>query len=853
MAQSSTVTAGTTAKAVDDFNALRDDVLSTTLGHLHDGTNGREHFDGQFKLRNPGDTFSYILKTSAILANQNLTVPLLTGADTLAVLALAQTFTGQQTFTDLVATTVDINGGTIDGVTIGATVAPAQVKVQDNALQIENPAADFKYTITGAAIVADRVLNLPLTTATDTLVVLALAQTLTAKTLVQPTIADFVNAGHNHQDAVGGATLGHNAATDNPTVSHGATGAVVGTTNTQTLSAKTLTSPTITTSPTAAGATWGDLGSVTTIDINGGTVDGVTIGAAAAPSQVKVQDNALQIENPAATFKYTITGAAIAADRALNLPLTTATDTLVALGLAQTLTNKTLTSPTITTSPTAAGATWGDLGSVTTIDINGGTIDGVSIGQAVAATAITVDSLTLNGTTLSSSGDLTLSAAAGSDVLVGDDVTLLYLDGGEHGGVGAVGVGTSATNNVGVRIGHAALTAAASTNYSVAQFFNPGAVTIPSGTTDRVGMLVIEAPDITATGTVTNAFSLRISAAPTEGTNNYALWVDAGESRFDEDVAIGPVTPSVRLHVVEDASGASEIARFEADGSNTAARITYYSNRTDAGDRNWATGIGIIAEGDFAFLVSAAADGDPLSGGTTVATMTASTLDLQSNTTLLNVGAAGNDWTADTLAVAGTNTQTIRVDQTGTTNNANLQARVAASSSGVAQIIFTEGLGSGAANNMQYEIGYDSSADYLKLTSRDTDGASADADIWRVPDGQTTIDANTTWDINVFDDYDDAMVLSPYRQGVINLAARRRDLISMGVLRQYRDGWVGYNDQRMAALLAGGIYQNRQRMDQQHDETIARFSTVDDRLEAVEEANRILREQLVDANLIPEA
>jgi len=63
-------------------------------------------------------------------------------------------------------------------------------------------------------------------------------------------------------------------------------GDVVGTTDTQTLSGKTLTSPTITTSPTAAGATWTDLGAVTTVDINGGTIDGATIGATSATTAV---------------------------------------------------------------------------------------------------------------------------------------------------------------------------------------------------------------------------------------------------------------------------------------------------------------------------------------------------------------------------------------------------------------------------------------------------------------------------------------------------------------------------------------------------------------------------------------
>lgn len=50
------------------------------------------------------------------------------------------------------------------------------------------------------------------------------------------------------------------------------------------------------------------------------------------------KDNRLQINNPADTFKYIITAGAIGADRVLNLPVITATDTIATLGLAQTFT-----------------------------------------------------------------------------------------------------------------------------------------------------------------------------------------------------------------------------------------------------------------------------------------------------------------------------------------------------------------------------------------------------------------------------------------------------------------------------------------------------------------------------------
>ena len=79
---------------------------------------------------------------------------------------------------------------------------------------------------------------------------------------------------------------------------------------------------------------------------SGVTIDSVAI----KDGGLTVQDDGLKIENPAATFKYTITGAAITAARQLNLPLITGTDTLGSLGVAQTWTAvQTLNSPVFVT------------------------------------------------------------------------------------------------------------------------------------------------------------------------------------------------------------------------------------------------------------------------------------------------------------------------------------------------------------------------------------------------------------------------------------------------------------------------------------------------------------------------
>jgi hypothetical protein len=59
-------------------------------------------------------------------------------------------------------------------------------------------------------------------------------------------------------------------------------------------------------------------------------------------TKFKVRSGKLEVRNPANTFSYIHTGAAISADRILTYPLLTGTDTLVTEAFAQVLTNKTI-------------------------------------------------------------------------------------------------------------------------------------------------------------------------------------------------------------------------------------------------------------------------------------------------------------------------------------------------------------------------------------------------------------------------------------------------------------------------------------------------------------------------------
>jgi hypothetical protein len=170
----------------------------------------------------------------------------------------------------------------------------------------------FQLQLSGISAATTRTWTVP--DGSDTFVGLTLAQTLTNKTLTTPTIGSFTNAAHDHSNAAGGGTVSHaslssigtntHAQVDThiaATEAHGATGAVVGTTNVQTLTDKTLTSPVINT-PT-----------------------------------LTVNDNALTVQDGGDTTKkmqFQLSGITASNTRTLTVP--DSDGTLALLGLAQT-------------------------------------------------------------------------------------------------------------------------------------------------------------------------------------------------------------------------------------------------------------------------------------------------------------------------------------------------------------------------------------------------------------------------------------------------------------------------------------------------------------------------------------
>ena len=172
------------------------------------------------------------------------------------------------------------------------------------------------------------------------------------------------------------------------TTGHGATGAVVGTTNTQTLTNKTLTSP---------------------------IVSGLTLSDASVVFEGATAD----------AFETTLTVTDPTADRTVTIP--DATTTLVGTDTTQTLTNKTLTSPTITGTGAIAGTFTGNLTGNVTGNVSGSA--GSATGNAATATALATartfqltGDVEASGVTFDGTGNVSLTTVIGTGAIVNADI-----------------------------------------------------------------------------------------------------------------------------------------------------------------------------------------------------------------------------------------------------------------------------------------------------------------------------------------------------------------------------------------------------------------------------------------------
>lgn len=324
--------------------------------------------------------------------------------------------------------------------------------------------------------------------------------------------------------------------------------------------------------------TWTDLGTVTTIDINGGTLDGVTIGGASAAA----------ITGTAITGTSFVIGA--------NTLTTSEWAFLDGQNQAVTTTsNPTFGNLTITSFAanwTNAGRTIADLGTITTTDINGGTIDGTTIGGTARAagsfTTIGVDSA-ITGIVSSA---LAISIPTRATDAAANDFTI--------SGQGAlVQVAASANPN-----GANLILQGGNANTSDTTGGSGGNVRLQPGKKGQFGDGAVQfydnKTDLNLYGTVRLESGLSDFFIDSLGTS-YHFSVGYGSAgNFYRSFRVQNISTAVDYVQISGAAAAGNVL-IEAAGSDAAIQLNLKSKSTDGIFFGNSTDIGILSHTGFAF------------------------------------------------------------------------------------------------------------------------------------------------------------------------------------------------------------------------------------------------------------
>jgi len=296
-----------------------------------------------------------------------------------------------------------------------------------------------------------------------------------------------------------------------------------------------------------------------------------------------------------------------------------------------------------------------------------------STNQVLTATSVTGSGpydITLgwvsNSTDMAIGGTVT-SGTTGSILFVGsgpvlaqDNNNLFWDDTNNY-----LGVGTSAAP--GARLHVSGSQSASAWGVSGILFRVSGATltdTTSSGTVTNVGASAIATPTIAAsnTTTFTHAANLYITGGPVAGTNvtltnSYALWVNTGNTRFDDNVTIGIAPTSSRFAI----GGSLSAAAWGSNGISLRVVAATYTDTSSSGT------VGTVTSSTF--------------NTPTFAASNSTTFTNAANVYISNAPTAGTNVTFTNSYALWVNNGNVRIDDTLTLGGTTLAARLAVTGS----------------------------------------------------------------------------------------------------------------------------------------------------------------------------